>query len=98
MHGDGECLERWRRRPRRALNTREIQYCQEETPDSERCSAHILRHTFALSFLPEDGNQFALQRILGHSTLKMTRRYVNLVLDDILEAHRIAGPVDRLGL
>jgi integrase/recombinase XerD len=62
------------------------------------CSPHILRHTFARSFLQNGGDVFSLQRILGHSpsSLQVTRRYVDLLDDDLREIHRNASPVDRL--
>jgi site-specific recombinase XerD len=41
-----------------------------------RCSAHTLRHTFAVSYLRAGGNLFYFSKILGHSTLKTTERYV----------------------
>jgi len=75
-----------------------IYYWARKAGIEARCSPHVLRHTFAVSFLRARPDQFALQKILGHSTLEMTRRYVNLILDDIVEAHRIASPVDGLGL
>ncbi len=63
-----------------------------------RSSPHILRHTFARSFLQNGGDVFSLQRILGHSpsSLQVTRRYVDLLDDDLREIHRNASPVDRL--
>jgi len=61
-------------------------------------SGHRLRHTFAANFVTAGGNVFALQRLLGHSKLDMTRRYVYLVDDDLAEAHRKASPVDRMAL
>jgi integrase len=36
---------------------------------------HALRHTYATQFLTYGGNQFALQRILGHSNAKVTDKY-----------------------
>jgi site-specific recombinase XerD len=39
-------------------------------------------------------NIFALQKLLGHETLEMVRRYVELASDDVAEAHQKASPVD----
>ena len=63
-----------------------------------RCSPHVLRHTFARTFLANGGDVFSLQRILGHSpaSLEITRRYVQLLDDDLRETHRRASPVDHL--
>jgi len=65
---------------------------------SRRCSPHVLRHTFARTFLRNGGDVFSLQRILGHSptSLQVTRRYVDLDDDDLRAVHREASPVDRL--
>jgi site-specific recombinase XerD len=42
---------------------------------------HILRHTFASHFVMSGGNILALQRILGHSDVKMTMIYAHLAPD-----------------
>lgn len=63
-----------------------------------RCSPHTFRHTFAVNYLRNGGDVFSLQRILGHSSLIVTRMYVNLADSDIQMQHRKYGPVDRLGL
>jgi len=64
----------------------------------DRCSPHVLRHTFARAFLGNGGDVFSLQRILGHSpaSLQVTRRYVRLIDDDLRASHRRASPIDRL--
>lgn len=40
-----------------------------------RQSSHVLRHTFASHFMMNGGNILVLQRILGHTDIKMTMRY-----------------------
>lgn len=55
-----------------------------------------LRHVFALNFLRNEGNIFALQRIMGHANLDMTKRYLALTKDDLKENHDKASPVNSL--
>jgi integrase/recombinase XerD len=61
-----------------------------------RCSPHTLRHTAAVSFLRNGGNVFSLQRLLGHTSLNMTRHYCELADIDVQRAHATASPVDNL--
>jgi site-specific recombinase XerD len=58
---------------------------------------HACRHTFSVRYLMNGGDAFSLQKILGHTTLEMTRRYVNLASGDVKDKHRRFSPMDNLG-
>ena len=64
----------------------------------ERLHIHLLRHTFAVNYLMNGGDVFTLQQILGHTTLEMVRRYVNLASAHVITQHKKFSPVDRMNL
>jgi integrase len=47
---------------------------------------HVLRHTFASYFMMNGGNILVLQRILGHTDIKMTMRYAHFAPNHLEEA------------
>lgn len=44
---------------------------------------HTFRHSFAVHFLKQTKNLRALQKILGHSNIRITEVYLQLTFDDI---------------
>ena len=61
-----------------------------------RMSYHTIRHTFAYNYIRSGGNVLYLQRILGHTDLKMTRRYVDLQPEDLGGVHSKHSLLSRL--
>jgi integrase/recombinase XerD len=61
-----------------------------------RVSNHTFRHFAAITWLRNGGDLFALQRLLGHSSLDMVRRYANYNDSDITKQHEKYSPVDRM--
>ena len=62
--------------------------CQRLGFDPPARTLHAFRHTFAVNYLRRGGSVFHLQKVLGHSTLEMTRRYANLVTADLQAVHQ----------
>ena len=50
---------------------------------------HVLRHTFASHFMMNGGNILVLQRVLGHTDIKMTMRYAHFAPEHLEEALRL---------
>lgn len=82
----------------RQVLRRMVEYGEAAKIEQVRISPHTLRHTFAVSYLRNGGDPLTLQRILGHTDLAMTRRYVALTCDDLAARHRLASPLDKMGL
>ncbi|SHF69529.1 Site-specific recombinase XerD [Desulfofundulus australicus DSM 11792] len=57
---------------------------------------YSLRHSSAIMFLRGGGHVYALQRMLGHAGLTMTKRYLALTENDLAEQHAVASPVKQL--
>ncbi len=58
-----------------------------------KITPYMLRHTFAIMFLRNGGNVFALQHEMGHVDLNTTKRYIQLADSDIRNQHNLASPV-----
>lgn len=60
----------------------------------QKITPYMLRHIFALQSLRNGSDAFSLQRMLGHSDLSMTRRYLALTQNDLKEQHTVSSPIN----
>ncbi|MEH7116954.1 tyrosine-type recombinase/integrase [Neobacillus vireti] len=54
---------------------------------------HVLRHTGALLYIMNGGDPFSLQKILGHSDMSMTRKYIQMTNMDVKRQHNSFSPL-----
>ncbi len=60
-----------------------------------RVHAHRFRHTFAVGMLRSGTNIRTLQKLMGHASVQILLRYLNLANDEAIETHRVNSPADR---
>ena len=60
-----------------------------------KVTPHALRRTFATLSRRSGMDLLELQALMGHASLEMTKRYIEMLEDDLIEAHRKHGPIDR---
>lgn len=77
-----------------ALRLSFARYCKSR--GVQRTNIHGLRHNFAKLWIKGGGKEFPLQKVLGHSSLAMTRRYVQLFSEDLKEDYDKYSPLDNI--
>jgi integrase/recombinase XerD len=63
------------------------EYCKRLNISGPKVSWHSFRHSFATNYIRQGGDVMMLSRILGHTTLAMTMRYVHLQTEDLRAVH-----------
>jgi integrase/recombinase XerD len=72
--------------------------CTRTSITGVRASPHTLRHTFAVGYLRAGGNLFYLSKILGHTSVKTTERYLQSVqVGDLQAVHSRLSLLSRRG-
>lgn len=85
-----------KRLAREHIAERMRKYGKKAKIEGVRCSPHTLRHTGAKRFVMNGGDIFTLQKLLGHTSLVMVRRYVELASVDVRRQHERFSPADSL--
>jgi len=68
------------------------------TSGVKRLHPHLLRHTYATSFLLNGGDVFLLKQNLGHSTLAMVEHYRHIASRQAALLSETFSPLDRMNL
>lgn len=61
--------------------------------ETVRVSPHTFRHTFGTHFILNGGDPFSLMKILGHSTIEMTKKYIQMHTEEIQKQHGQYAPL-----
>lgn len=65
---------------------------------SKACTPHLLRYSAALQMLRDGCDPYTLQKILGHSSMDMTRRYLKIANSDVEKQMKSFSPAEQLDI
>lgn len=71
-------------------------YARKAGIKNKRVSPHTFRHTGALFYIMNGGDPFSLQKILGHSDMSMTRKYIQITDTDVRKQHNAFSPINSI--
>jgi len=73
---------------------RRVNYYLSEVSTLQKCSPHVLRHTFATHLLNRGAELAAVKELLGHASLASTQIYTHHTTAKLKEFHK-ASPLDQ---
>ncbi len=54
---------------------------------------HCLRHSLGTNYIADGGDPFSLKRIMRHSNISTTQKYVNLAMHTVVAMHNLHSPL-----
>ena len=69
-----------------------VHTCLRKYTTIDKCSPHVLRHTFATHLLNEGADLDAVKTLLGHSSLASTQVYTHNTIEKLKKAYAMAHP------
>lgn len=69
-----------------------VHTCLRKYTTIDKCSPHVLRHTFATHLLNEGADLDAVKTLLGHSSLASTQVYTHNTIEKLKKAYVMAHP------
>jgi len=86
------CTERGQKLTRSGLRSAIKRY--NNSKGLSKTSIHLFRHTFAKKWILNNGDPYRLQKILGHSSMEIVRRYVNMFSEDLKKNFNSFNPLE----
>jgi len=71
---------------------RKVRHYLSQQDKLEKCSPHVMRHTFATHLLDEGADIRAVQELLGHSGLATTQIYTHNTIENLKTIYKHAHP------
>lgn len=79
---------------KKAADNAELQkylYTDAQDNDHDEITAHVLRHSYAVQCIKNGMDTRRLQKLMGHSKIETTEKYLQFTDEDLLEAARLHG-------
>lgn len=88
------CSEQGEQLSAEGLKSSFDRYCKDRNVPQR--GSHALRHSFAKMYLMNGGDIFRLQKLLGHKDISVTRKYLDLLPEDLKQDYDKLNPLDSM--
>jgi integrase/recombinase XerD len=79
----------------RQVIDRMISFCSKQAGIEKHVTPHVFRHTFATQLVKNGADITAVQKMLGHATLSVTKIYTRVAGVEVKKTHRASHPREK---